>query len=174
MAPVTSTWPKRPPGSLAGRLKSSALITCHLGNGCSITAFREGKSVDTSMGFTPLEGLVMGTRCGDLDPAVPLYLIKDLGMGPEEVDDLLNNESGLQGLCGRRDMRDIVEQARQGDEPPARPLMYLCIEFRSISAPTPRPWAAWTPSFSPRASVRTATTFAGKFYAVRIPGAGGR
>ncbi len=92
------------------------LITCHLGNGCSITAFREGRSVDTSMGFTPLEGLVMGTRCGDLDPAVPLYLVKDLGMSAEEVDDLLNTESGLQGLCGRRDMRDIIEQARQGDE----------------------------------------------------------
>jgi acetate kinase len=92
------------------------LITCHLGNGCSVTAFRGGRSVDTSMGFTPLEGLVMGTRCGDLDPAVPLYLMKDLGMSAEEVDDLLNAESGLQGLCGRRDMREIIAQAGQGDE----------------------------------------------------------
>lgn len=91
------------------------LITCHLGNGCSITAFAGGKSVDTSMGFTPLEGLVMGTRCGDLDPAVPLYLVKDLGMDAEEVDHIFNTEAGLQGLCGRRDMRDIIEQARQGD-----------------------------------------------------------
>jgi acetate kinase len=97
-------------------LEDLRLITCHLGNGCSITAFREGRSVDTSMGFTPLEGLVMGTRCGDLDPAAPLYLVRDLGMSPEEVDDLLNTQSGLQGLCGRRDMRDIVEQARRGDE----------------------------------------------------------
>jgi hypothetical protein len=83
-------------------------------NGCSITAFERGKSIDTSMGFTPLEGLVMGTRSGDVDPAVPLYLVKDLGMSPEEVDDLLNKESGLQGLCGRRDMRDIMAVAQQG------------------------------------------------------------
>ena len=100
---------------LGRRFEDLRLITCHLGNGCSITAFSRGQSVDTSMGFTPLEGLVMGTRCGDLDPAVPLYLVKDLGMSPEEVDNMLNTESGLKGLCGRRDMRDIVEQARQGD-----------------------------------------------------------
>ena len=92
------------------------MITCHLGNGCSITAFAQGRSVDTSMGFTPLEGLVMGTRSGDVDPAVPLYLVKDLGMSPDEVDDLLNKESGLKGLCGQRDMRDIQEQAGQGGQ----------------------------------------------------------
>jgi acetate kinase len=97
-------------------LEELRVITCHLGNGCSITAFREGKSVDTSMGFTPLEGLVMGTRSGDLDPAVPVYLVKDLGMDAEEVDRLLNEESGLKGLCGERDMRDILDQARQGSE----------------------------------------------------------
>ena len=78
-------------------LEDLRVITCHLGNGCSITAFERGRSIDTSMGFTPLEGLVMGTRSGDVDPAVPLYLVKDLGMSPEEVDDLLNKESGLQG-----------------------------------------------------------------------------
>jgi len=97
-------------------LEELKMITCHLGNGCSITAFERGRSIDTSMGFTPLEGLVMGTRSGDVDPAVPLYLIKDLGMDPDEVDDLLNAESGLKGLCGERDMRDIQEQARQGRE----------------------------------------------------------
>jgi acetate kinase len=101
---------------LGRSLEELRLITCHLGNGCSITAFAQGRSIDTSMGFTPLEGLVMGTRSGDVDPAVPLYLVKDLGMSPEKVDDLFNKESGLQGLCGRRDMRDIEEQARQGDE----------------------------------------------------------
>jgi acetate kinase len=85
------------------------VITCHLGNGCSVTAFARGRSVDTSMGFTPLEGLVMGTRSGDLDPAVPLYLVKDLHMEADAADDLLNKESGLQGLCGVRDMRDILE-----------------------------------------------------------------
>jgi acetate kinase len=95
-------------------LEELKMITCHLGNGCSITAFARGRSIDTSMGFTPLEGLVMGTRSGDVDPAVPLYLVKDLGMSADEVDDLLNKESGLKGLCGERDMRDIEEQARQG------------------------------------------------------------
>jgi acetate kinase len=101
--------------ALGRPLTDLRIITCHLGNGCSITAFDRGRSVDTSMGFTPLEGLVMGTRSGDLDPAVPLYLVKDLGMKPGEVDDLLNEESGLQGLCGARDMRDIQEQVRQGN-----------------------------------------------------------
>ncbi len=92
------------------------VITCHLGNGCSITAFRDGKSVDTSMGFTPLEGLVMGTRSGDVDPAVPVYLVKELGMRAEDVDSLLNEESGLKGLCGHRDMRDVEERAQRGEE----------------------------------------------------------
>ncbi len=102
--------------TLGRPLAEMKVITCHLGNGCSITAFAQGRSVDTSMGFTPLEGLVMGTRSGDVDPAVPIYLIKDLGMNPEEVDDLLNKESGLAGLCGSRDMRDVEERARQGEE----------------------------------------------------------
>lgn len=102
--------------ALGRLLEDVRMITCHLGNGCSITAFQGGHSVDTSMGFTPLEGLVMGTRSGDLDPAVPLYLVKDLGRGPEEVDHLLNEESGLLGLCGARDMRDIEAQAQQGRE----------------------------------------------------------
>jgi acetate kinase len=97
-------------------LKELKMITCHLGNGCSVTAFERGRSIDTSMGFTPLEGLVMGTRSGDLDPAVALYLVKDLGMSPDAVDDLLNKESGLKGLCGERDMRDIEAQARHGRE----------------------------------------------------------
>jgi acetate kinase len=97
-------------------LEEIKMVTCHLGNGCSITAFAEGKSIDTSMGFTPLEGLVMGTRCGDLDPAVPLYLVKDLGMKTGEAEDLLNRESGLKGLCGEQDMRDIIEQMKRGSK----------------------------------------------------------
>jgi acetate kinase len=105
---------KEAAGRLGRPLEELKMITCHLGNGCSVTAFERGKSIDTSMGFTPLEGLVMGTRSGDVDPAVPLYLVKDLGMSPEEVDDLLNKESGLTGLCGERDMRDILAQAQQG------------------------------------------------------------
>jgi acetate kinase len=96
-------------------LEELKVITCHLGNGCSVAAFAGGKSIDTSMGFTPLEGLVMGTRSGDLDPAVVLYLVKDLHMDADAADDLLNKESGLQGLCGVRDMRDIEEMQQSSE-----------------------------------------------------------
>ncbi|MBU1146475.1 acetate kinase [Patescibacteria group bacterium] len=87
------------------------LITCHLGSGASITAIRAGKAVDTSMGFTPLEGLVMSTRSGDLDPAIPLYLIRELKIKPEEVDNILNKKSGLLGLSGFSDMREVLTAA---------------------------------------------------------------
>jgi acetate kinase len=96
--------------------EQSKIITCHLGNGCSITAFLNGHSVDTSMGLTPLEGVVMGTRSGDLDPAVVLYLMEMLGLSLQETNDLLNKESGLKGLSGMADMRDIVKLAEQGDK----------------------------------------------------------
>ncbi len=92
------------------------LITLHLGNGASATAIRDGKSVDTSMGMTPLEGLVMGTRCGDLDPAIHFYLCKNLGLDNETLDDLLNRQSGLLGICGVNDMREIHRLADEGDE----------------------------------------------------------
>ena len=98
-------------------LKSLKIITCHLGNGCSITAIDRGKSVDTSMGFTPLEGLVMGTRCGDIDPAAVLYLMRKKKLNVAQADKLLNNSSGLLGLSGRsNDMRDILKLARQGNQ----------------------------------------------------------
>jgi acetate kinase len=87
------------------------LITCHLGSGCSITAIKNGKAVDTSMGFTPLEGLVMSTRSGSIDPAIPLYLIRRLKMSEEEVNDLLNKRAGLFGLSGSMDMREILVKA---------------------------------------------------------------
>jgi acetate kinase len=93
------------------------IITCHLGNGASITAVKHGRSVDTSMGFTPLEGLVMGTRCGDIDPALVLYITEEEGLTPEEMDDLLNRKSGMLGLTELSyDMREIEEKARDGDE----------------------------------------------------------
>lgn len=91
------------------------LISCHLGNGCSITAFENGQSIDTSMGLTPLEGVVMGSRCGDIDPSVILYLIDVLGLTTEEIAELLNKKSGLLGLCGSKDMRDIHAMAEKGD-----------------------------------------------------------
>lgn len=98
-------------------LEELKIITCHLGNGCSITAFKNGKSIDTSMGLTPLEGLVMGTRCGDLDPSIIIYFIEELGLSLNQITDLLNKKSGLLGLCGKSDMRDIITAAQRGDKP---------------------------------------------------------
>jgi acetate kinase len=93
------------------------LITCHLGNGCSVAAIRGGRSVDTSMGFTPLEGLVMGTRCGDIDPAIVLHVMRKEELGPREVDALLNKHSGLMGLSGlSNDMRTLLEAEQAGNE----------------------------------------------------------
>lgn len=91
------------------------LITFHLGNGDSVCAIRNGVSVDTSMGFTPLEGLIMGTRSGDIDPEIPLFLERELRMGPGEIDTLLNRESGLKGICGHSDMRDVAAAALDGN-----------------------------------------------------------
>jgi acetate kinase len=88
-------------------LSKVKVVTCHLGNGCSVCAVDEGHSVETSMGFTPLEGLVMGTRSGDVDAAVVGYLQHKEKMNYRRVDEVLNKESGLLGLCGKKDMRDI-------------------------------------------------------------------
>ena len=91
------------------------LITCHLGNGCSIAAVKGGRSVDTSMGLTPLEGLVMGTRTGDLDPALVFYLIRR-GYTVEDLDRIFNKESGMLGISGiSNDMRDLAEKAEEGN-----------------------------------------------------------
>jgi acetate kinase len=97
-------------------LGSLNLITLHLGNGASATAIQAGCSVDTSMGLTPLEGLVMGTRGGDLDPAIPFFLARATGRSPDQVEALLNRESGLKGICGVNDMRTIQQRAAAGDE----------------------------------------------------------
>jgi len=94
-------------------LSKLRLITCHLGNGCSMTAVNKGKSVDTSMGFTPLEGLLMGTRSGDLDPAVVFYLMEKEQLSPSRISDILNKESGLLGISGvSNDMRDILKRSK--------------------------------------------------------------
>ena len=92
------------------------LISIHLGNGCSITAIENGKSVDTSMGFGPLSGLIMGTRSGDIDTTVVFYLVNQLGYDPEQVSSLLNKRSGMLGLTGFSDMRDITKAIKEGDE----------------------------------------------------------
>lgn len=87
--------------------KKGKIITCHLGNGASISAIDNGKCLDTSMGFTPLAGLVMGTRCGDIDPYIPLYICKSQNKTPDEVNEILNKRSGMFGLCGYSDNRDV-------------------------------------------------------------------
>ncbi len=92
------------------------LITIHLGNGCSMTAVENGKAIDTSMGVTPLEGLVMGTRSGDIDPAITAFLHRNNKMSVEDIDRVLNKESGLKGMCGMNDMRDIHSAIENGNE----------------------------------------------------------
>ena len=98
-------------------LRELRLITCHLGNGASICAVENGRSVETSMGMTPLEGLVMGSRSGDLDPGVLLHLMRQESWTVQQADDVLNRNSGLAGLSGvGRDMRDIEAGAADGDD----------------------------------------------------------
>ena len=98
-------------------IKDLKIITCHLGNGASITAVDKGKSVDTSMGFTPLQGLMMGTRCGDMDPAIVTYLMGELNMNAQEIDNLMNKKSGFLGVSGKSsDSRDIESLKEKGDK----------------------------------------------------------
>ncbi len=103
---------------LTGRsLEGTKIVTCHLGNGASLTAIKDGKSFDTSMGMTPLEGLVMGTRCGDIDPAIVTFLMNKKNMTAEEVDNLMNKKSGVLGISGvSSDFRDIEAEAGKGNE----------------------------------------------------------
>jgi len=97
-------------------LEALKVVTCHLGNGCSITAVRNGKSVDTSMGFTPLEGLVMGTRSGDIDPSIIFHMIDKEKLTAKEIENLLNRSSGLLGISGMsNDVRDIQREADGGN-----------------------------------------------------------
>jgi acetate kinase len=107
------------------------VITCHLGNGCSITAVRDGKSVDTSMGLTPLEGVAMGTRCGDIDPAIIFYLLDQIeGLTPERLNTILNKESGLLGISGiSNDMRNLIESAG-GSERAELAIEIFCYRIR--------------------------------------------
>jgi len=95
---------------LGKKVQETNIITLHLGNGASACAIKKGKSCDTSMGFTPLEGLVMGTRCGDIDPAIVLFMQNELDLSADEVDTILNKKSGLLGLCGENDVRNIEKR----------------------------------------------------------------
>ncbi len=96
--------------------KKGKIITCHLGNGASISAIDNGICVDTSMGFTPLAGTIMGTRSGDIDPYIPLYIMKKDGLSIDQVNDLLNKQSGMLALCGYSDNRDVEDRMLQGEE----------------------------------------------------------
>jgi acetate kinase len=111
----------------AGELR---LITLHLGNGASVAAVAGGRCVDTSMGLTPLEGLVMGTRSGDLDPAVVFYLHREAGLSVDDIDDLLNKRSGMLGLAGANDMREVERRAAAGDRAAAEALDVYCYRVR--------------------------------------------
>lgn len=97
-------------------LNELCIITIHLGNGASMAAVKNGNCIDTTMGMTPLAGLVMGTRCGDIDPALPFFLADHLGMSLKDIDTLLNKKSGLKGICGTNDMREVVEKKNRGDK----------------------------------------------------------
>ena len=98
-------------------INNSKIITCHIGNGSSVTAILNGKSIDTSMGFTPLEGMIMGTRCGSIDANIVPYIMKKEGLTPDEMTDIMNKKSGFIGLQKKSsDMRDMVTFSEQGDE----------------------------------------------------------
>ncbi|MEM9658108.1 MAG: acetate kinase [Planctomycetota bacterium] len=92
------------------------LIVLHLGNGASAAAIQGGRCIDTSMGMTPLEGLIMGTRCGDVDPGVLLHLARVEGLEAPELDQMVNRQSGLKGICGQNDMREVLRRAQDGDD----------------------------------------------------------
>lgn len=105
---------ERAPELLNEKVNRFKMINCHLGNGASLCAIESGKSVDTTMGLTPLEGLMMGTRCGSIDPGILLYLLREEHFTPNSLDEMLNFESGLKGICGASDMREIA--ARRDDQ----------------------------------------------------------
>ena len=103
-------------GLLGRPLDELKLVTAHLGSGASICAIEKGRSVDTTMGMTPLGGVIMGTRVGNIDPGVVMYIAQQKGYSVEEIDRVLQKESGLKGICGSNDMRDIHARAAEGDE----------------------------------------------------------
>ncbi len=117
-------------GHLKRHIEDLHIVTLHLGNGASAAAIRGGECIDTSMGMTPLEGLVMGTRSGDLDPAILFYLNREMHMGMDELDALLNKESGLKGICGENDMRTISVAAEQGDSQARLALGIFCYRLK--------------------------------------------
>ena len=140
----------RPPGELR-------LVTAHLGNGCSATAVRDGVSVDTTMGLTPLDGLVMGSRSGDVDPGLLSYLAGRTGMGVDELTRALNLDSGLEGLSGvGNDMRTVEAAAAAGNERARLALEVSCTACPRRSLGWWSGWSGFMPWSSPAGSEKTA------------------
>ncbi|MDN5103676.1 acetate kinase, partial [Aliarcobacter butzleri] len=107
--------------------KDSKIIVCHLGNGSSVCAVRDGKSINTSMGLTPLEGLVMGTRCGDIDASVIPYLMEKKSLNTHQIIDYLNKKSGILGVSGiSSDLREVIKAANDGDKRSKIAIVMLC------------------------------------------------
>ncbi len=113
-------------------LKELKLITCHLGNGGSLAAFMNGVSVDTSMGFTPLDGIMMGTRSGSLDPYIPLHIMESQELTPAQVSTMMNKQGGLLAIAGKSDMRDIVETAKTGDKDCLAAIEMFCYRIQKF------------------------------------------
>lgn len=110
----------------------SKIIVCHLGNGASISAVKDGKVIDTTMGMTPLAGIMMGTRCGDIDPAIPLYLMEKRNLTASEVDTRMNKKSGFLGIYGKSsDFRDITEGVKSGDSRAILAYEMFCYRIRN-------------------------------------------
>jgi acetate kinase len=125
------SWVSRGAAELLGRpLEDLALVVLHLGNGGSAAAVLSGQSVDTSMGLTPLEGLVMGTRSGDMDPAIIFHLHRVAGIAYDDIEVLLTKASGLKGLCGDNDVREVVRRAESGDDAATLALEVYCYRIR--------------------------------------------
>lgn len=108
---------KRAIEMLGGKAEGTKIITCHLGNGSSLAAVKDGKVIDTTMGLTPLAGFEMGTRCGDIDPAIVPFIMKKENLTPDQIDNVMNKKSGILGVSGRSsDFRDVEEGMKEGDE----------------------------------------------------------
>jgi acetate kinase len=123
VARQAASWLRRP-------LEQCNLISLHLGNGASVSAVAQGRCRDTSMGMTPLEGLVMGSRSGDIDPAIPVYLQRRAGLSADQIDAALNHDSGLRALCGDNDMRRILERVDADDDRAKLALEIYCQRIR--------------------------------------------
>lgn len=130
---ISHKYVSRKAASILNRpLEELRIITCHLGNGCSITAIKGGKSIDTSMGMTPLEGLIMGTRCGDLDPAIVFILMEHMKLDYMKINELLNQKSGLLGLAGigSSDLRDIISARKDGNKQADNAIKAFCYRIK--------------------------------------------